>query len=155
MPQHAVFNYDYIFIDIDSVQALEQFDIKTADKIYFISGFDNFSLKKGIQIISTFTEPLAMTKVFFSRGITKAENAYFDNLVEDLKVQWNEMIIYFPFEQGDQSVIMENQRMEKIKFKRLTSLFKESLMYITQDIIGENDESILLKKVFKQLEKGV
>ena len=55
---------------------------------------------------------------------------------------------------GDQSVIAENQKVSKIKYKKLTEQYKESLIYIAQQIL-EDDEYSKLKKVFKQLEKNV
>ena len=46
MPQHAVFDYDYIFVDVDTQEALIDFDIKSATKNYFVTGFDAYSVTK-------------------------------------------------------------------------------------------------------------
>ena len=48
LPEHAVLNYDYIFIDSDSLEGINSFNIKTVDKKYFVSGFDAYSLKRGL-----------------------------------------------------------------------------------------------------------
>ena len=52
LPEHAVLNYDYIFIDTDSLEGINSFSIKTVDKKYFVSGFDAYSLKRGLEILS-------------------------------------------------------------------------------------------------------
>lgn len=153
MPLSAVFQYDYIFIDVDSPEDFEGFDIKSADKNFFVTGFDVYSIKRGKEILSDLLEPVLFTKVFFSRNIYKEEEEYFDNIFSDCKAMWNDEIIYFPFEQGDQSIIMENQRVSKIKFKRLTKFYKESLLYISQKIADDPKEDANLKKAFKLLEK--
>ena len=45
--------------------------------------------------------------------------------------------------------------MKKIKFKKLTELYKGSLMYIASELLESQQEQNELRKVFKQLEKGV
>lgn len=154
MPTHAVFDYDYIFLDVDNLQAWHNFDIKSASKNYFVTGFDLYSLKKGLEILSNIEEPVPFTKVLFSRDILKQEEEHFNYLALGCKAIWNEEKIYFPFDQGDQSVIIENQRVAKIKLKNLTKLYKESLMYIALEMIDMQEESAL-KRAFKQVEKGV
>jgi hypothetical protein len=155
MPQHAVFTYDYIFLDIDSPESLENFDIKTANKNYFVSGFDVYSLKRGLEILSGIKEPMPLTKVFFSKNITQEEDEYFDYIALGYKVIWDEERVYFPFEQGDQTIIMENQRVSKIKFRKLTQLYRESLLYIAEEILDNPKETGEIRKAFKKLEKGV
>lgn len=44
---------------------------------------------------------------------------------------------------------------QKIKFKKLTQLYKESLMYIANQLIDTEQGQSEMKKVFRQLEKGV
>ena len=50
---------------------------------------------------------------------------------------------------------MENQRVAKIKIKKLTQMYRESLLYLTDKIVDDAKESNDLKKAFRQLEKGV
>ena len=154
MPQHAVFEYDYIFVDIDSPESLDDFDIKTASQNYFVTGFDLYSLKRGLEILSGIREPMPLVKILFSKEITEEEDEYLNYLSLGYKVVWGEERIYFPLEQGDQTVIAENQRVAKIKLKKLTQLYKESLMYLTEKMI-EPKEVNELRRAFKQVEKGV
>ena len=48
----------------------------------------------------------------------------------------------------------ENQRVAKIKFKKLSAQYKEALIYIVEQILDQN-EYAKMKRIFKQLEKGV
>ncbi len=154
MPQHAVFEYDYIFLDIDSPEALNSFDIKSATKNYFVTAFDAYSLKRGLEVLSGISEPMPLKKVLFSKNLEEEENEYLNYLSLGYKVIWDEERIYFPFEQGDQTIIAENQRVAKVKLKKLTQMYKESLMYIAEELLDQEDIGGL-KKAFKQLEKGV
>ncbi len=152
--RNATLEYDYILLDIDSAEAAQNFDIKIATQNYFVTGFDAYSLKRGLEILSGIEEPIPLTKILFSKDITKEENEYLNYLSLGYKVIWNNEEIYFPFEQGDQTVIFENQRVAKIKFKKLTQFYKQSLMYLAEKVLGPNDSGDL-KKAFKQIEKGV
>ena len=154
IPQHALLEYDYILIDIDSPKAFEEFDVKTAYKNYFVTSFDLYSLKRGLEIVSGVEEPVKLTKILYSRDIIQEEEDYLNYLALGYKIIWSNERIYFPFEQGDKSIIIENQRVSKIKFKRLSQMYKESLIYIAEEITEKKD-NLNIKKVFKQLEKGV
>ena len=55
---------------------------------------------------------------------------------------------------SDQDIIMENQRLAKIKFKGLSPQYKDALVYVVQEILS-NESETTIKKAFKQLEKGV
>ena len=155
MPLHAAFQYDYIFVDVDSPEELEDFNLKSADKNFFVTGFDIYSIRRGMEILAGAVEPIPLTKVFFSKNIYKEEEQYFDFMSLGYKATWSDDTVYFPFEQGDQTIIMENQRLSKIKFKKLSQLYKESLLYISEQIVDNSKEDANLKRAFKLLEKGV
>ena len=155
LPEHAVLNYDYVFIDVDSIEGMKNFDVNTTEKKYFVTGFDAYSLKRGLEILAGLGETLELKKVLFSKNLSYEEEEYFNYLALGAKVKWDDETIYFPFEQGDQGVIIENQMVQKIKFKKLTELYKESLLYIANELLEDKSEVMNLKKAFKQLEKGV
>ena len=153
-PIHAELPYDIAMIDVDSSESIENFNINNDGINYFVTGFDQYTLKRGLEILSGLTEILNLKKVLFSKTATKEDDDYLNYLSLGYKIVWDEELIYFPFEMGDQSVIAENQKVSKIKYKKLTEQYKESLIYIAQQIL-EDDEYSKLKKVFKQLEKNV
>lgn len=155
LPEHAVLTYDYIFIDVDSIEEMRNFNISETNKKYFVTGLDSYSLKRGLEILAGMEETLELKKVLFSKNISYEEEEYFNYLALGTKVKWDDETIYFPLEQGDQGVIIENQMVQKIKFKKLTELYKESLLYIANELVEDKADVMNLKRAFKQLEKGV
>lgn len=154
MPIHAELQYDIVLLDIDNYESMLEFNVNNQDKNYFVTGFDLYTLKRGLEILSGVTDIFKLTKVVFSKTASREDDDYLNFLSLGYKIVWNEEIIYFPFEVGDQSVIAENQRVSKIKFKRLSEQYKEALIYIVEQILDQ-DEYTKMKKIFKQLEKGV
>lgn len=154
MPIHAELDYDIALIDVDNYEGIESYQLLEAEKNYFVTSFDAFSLKKGLEILSGVTRIVNLTKILYSKEATAEEDNYLSYLSLGYKIEWDEERIYFPFEVGDQSVIMENQRVSKIKFRKLSAQYKESLMFIVEELLGKENYSEI-KKIFKQLEKGV
>lgn len=146
--------YDIVLIDTDNIQGFNNFELETAQKNYFITSFDNYSLKKGLEVLSGLQEVVSLTKVLFSREMLKEEDDYLNFLSLGYKVVWNEYRIYFPIENGDLSVIYENQRVGKIKFKKLSIQYKDGLAYLAQEILDGVSESNV-RKTIKFIEKGV
>ena len=70
------------------------------------------------------------------------------------KIVWNEERIVLPLDSEDQNVIYTNQRVSKIKFKKLSNQYKEGLMYIATKILNDVDFN-LIRKAFKKIERGV
>lgn len=154
IPNMVELNYDIALIDLDTPEAVNKFELKTFEQNYFVTSFDMYSIKRGIESISGLESPVTATKVLFSRDASKEEDDYLNFLSLGSKVIWEEERIYLPFETGDQTIIYNNQRVSKIKFKRLSVQYKEGLMYIASKIL-EKEELNQLKKAFKKIERGV
>ncbi len=152
--ENVELNYDYVLIDVDSPEAFNKFSMEDAFINYFVTSFDLYSLKRGLEVLSSLTEPVKMTKVLFSRSMSNDENEYLDFLSLNYKVEWEQDRIYFPLEQGDQSAIIENQRTAKIKMKNLSTQYRENLLVMVSGITGVSN-FIELKKILKNIEKGV
>lgn len=148
------FKYDYVLIDIDSVKAIEAFAINEADKNYFVTAFDLYSLKKGLEILSNLKDTLDLTKVLFSKDIIKEDDEYLNFLSLDYKIKWQDYRIYFPIENGDLTVLAENQRVAKIKFKKLSTQYKDGLASMVEEIASDVNLSTI-KRAIKIIEKGV
>lgn len=146
--------YDILLVDCDTIDRIEEFHLDMADKNYFVTSFDVYSLKKGIEILSALRTPINLTKILFAKEISKEEDDYLNFLALGYKIVWDEERIYFPIENGDLSVITENQRVQKIKFKKLSVQYKDSLSFIVQQILNQNSESHI-RKVIKIIERGV
>lgn len=152
MPQSAAFTYDYMLIDIDNSDLLNNFDVYSSKKNYFVTSFDLYALKKGVEVLKRLSLPVEITKVYFSNLMSQTEDDYFNYIATGCRVKWNQDKIYFPLLNEDLDVIKENQRLSKIRFKGLSNEYKTSLMEWTQDICGDSNG---VKKACRQIERGV
>ena len=142
--------YDYIFIDIDSNMELYKMELNHGCKNYFVTGFDNYSLKKGLEVIGQSQDKIIMTKIMFSKNMSDEENDYLDFLSFYYAVNWEKEKIYFPFEIGDNSTIIENQRSARIRFKDLSIEYLEGLFTLANNLAPElkkNDIRKILKNM--------
>ena len=147
-------DYDYVMFDVDDIEGFQNFKLQEAEKNYFVTSFDNYSLKKGLEILSGLKEVLKLKKILFASQILKEEDDYLNFLSLGYKIMWDEERIYFPIENGDLNVIYENQRVAKIKFKKLSIQYKDGLAGVAEEIVGMN-ESPMVRKAMKSIEKGV
>ena len=146
----AQLQYDMILIDIDTHEDFIGFDMENADKNYFVTGFDNYSLKKGLEAIGKMPTKIPMTKVLFSRDMLQEEEDYLNFLSFYYSVQWEEGKICFPFDNGDSTVIIENQRAAKVGFRNLSLEYREGLLELTNEIMPEIKEGEI-KRVIKNI----
>lgn len=145
--------YDILFVDIDVPERINEFNIDMADKNYFVTSFDVYSLRRGMEILGALNVPVNITKVYFTKEILKEDDEYFDFLALGNKAVWENERIYFPIENGDLIAIAENQRVQKIKFKRISTQYKDSLSFIAQQILDEKNDS-KVRKVIRNIERG-
>ena len=141
------FNYDIMLLDIDNREAFENF---TSDKNYFVTAFDNYSIKKGLETVGQSEEKMLMTKILFSKNMDRDEDEYLNFLSFYYAVKWSKEKIYFPFEAGDSSVIVQNQRNARISFKELSMQYKEGILEIISQIAPEirlGDVKKMLKNI--------
>ncbi len=150
LEENEDFGYDYIIIDTDNFEGVAKFGLQSADKIYYVTSFDMYSLKKGVEIISQLGVPTRMTRIFYSKDMLKEEEEYFDFLMLGLKAIWNEEKTYFLLENGDMSAIIENQRIPKIKLSNLSNEYRTNIAFLVNDIdegIGNKE----IKNIIKSL----
>ncbi len=146
--------YDIVIVDADTAERIEEFQLENAKKNFFVTAFDVYSLKKGLEILATMKKPIDLIKVLFSKEVLSEEEEYLNFLSQGMKMIWSEYKVYFPIENGDLTVLMENQRVEKIKLKKLSAQYKEGLIAIANVILGDKSESAI-RKAIKTIEKGV
>lgn len=152
LEENEQLEYDIALIDIDSDKSFEKYDMKEAKLNYFVTSFDLFSLKKGLEIISGINYKVLFKKILFTKTMSKEEDEYLNFLSQDLPIIWDEEKIFFPFEMGDQSVIIEGQRTSKIKFRNLSSSYKDSLLFIVEETLGANPSE--LRRIMKNIDKN-
>mgnify|MGYP003294425840 CR=1 FL=1 len=145
-------DYDYFIVDTDSFQGISAFGLQGADNKYFVTSFDAYSMRKGIEILSQLGVPTHITRVFFTKEMLKEEEDYFDYLALGIKAIWNDDKLYFPLENGDLPAIMENQRISKIKLKNLSGEYVDNIKFIANDIAPEIGEKTI-KNIIKEYSK--
>lgn len=91
-------DYDLVFLDIDTPEMAVNYEIEKNTKNCFVTAFDLYSLKKGMEILSVFEKPVELTKILFSKNLLKEENEYLDYLSLGKKVEWDGEIYSFPIE---------------------------------------------------------
>ena len=146
-------NYDVLLIDADSEERIEKFDLMKADKNFFVTSFDLYSLKKGLEVLSMLKKPMTLTKILFAKEVLKEDDDYLNFLSLGYKVIWDEERIYFPLENGDLSVLSENQRVAKIKFRKLSTQYKDSLAFIVLEALNDKESNV--RRAIKIIESGV
>lgn len=147
-----VAEYEFALIDIDSPRGYKAFEITPENKHYFVTSFDLYSLKRGLQVFKTIIAPIKVTKVLFTKEMLASEDEYLNYLSSGLRIKWNKEIVFFPFETGDQNVIYTNQRSSRIRIKGLSTQYMDSIMFIVEDFSGMQEK--LIKRAVKVLEKN-
>lgn len=149
-------DYDYMLLDIDNGSAIDSFDIQPLDDNYFVTGFDVYSLKKGLEALNNLKEPFQLTKILYSKDMLKEEDDYLNFLALGLKIVWKENRVYLPTDHGDTAILAENQRLAKIKIKPLSQQYKEGLLYVAEEILKDISGSQLRRAMrIIERDKGV
>lgn len=141
-------SYDYVLLDVDESEKIESFDINNIENNYFVTSFDIYSLRKGVSILKGFNDT-KLTKILFSYETSKEDEIYLNHMTMEYKIEWNEYTIYFQIFGEDNIVFEENQRLEKIRYRRLSQNYKDSLAYVVQDIDKKQNLGSI-KKLMKE-----
>ena len=130
--------YDYILVDVDNRVALKSFYVTNSDKLYFVTGFDMYSLKRGMDIFTNLEEQIKLTKILYSNNVTREDEEYLNYISLERKIEWDDIVIYCPLLDADNKIIEENQRIDKIRVKKLSNDYQQAIIYVVQNILGEN-----------------
>lgn len=144
--------YDYIFVNTDNQETFENFNNQDTLKNYFVTSFELYSIRKGLETIRKIQKPIKITKLLFSREINEDDNYYLDYLALGYKIIWEENKINFPYETQDIEAMIENQKNFKISIKGLTQEYKNSLEYLITDIIPDINIANL-RRIMKNIER--
>lgn len=145
-------SYDYALVNIDTIEGFERFHDQETIKDFFVTSFDMYSIRKGLEAISKIQQPIELSKILFSSKLTQEDVYYLEYLALGYKVKWNEEIINFPYETNDLEVMMENEKANKVGMKNLTPAYRENLEYLITNIMPDIDLANL-RRVMKNIEK--
>lgn len=142
--------YDYLLLDIDSAESAMNFRIDRSVQNFFVTSFDTYDIRRGVEILGQFQTPIKMTKVLFSKEVSKEDDEYLNYLSLGTKVMWEDDRIYFPLEMGDKTAIINNQKVAKVRFENLTSMYKDGMEFI----IAKIDHTLQgpnIRKIIKEI----
>ena len=150
---HQSTDYDIALLDIDSTDSFQGFDMENADYNFFTTAFDMYSLKKGVEILSAIRTPIPMKKILFIKNIIKGEEEYLNYLTQNYNVIWDEETIYFIFTESDNDAFKENYKVERIKFRNLSSSYKSGLTAVLLQLFPNYKPNDFIK-LMKSIDKG-
>jgi len=146
-----VTEYDVAILDIDRAIAYEKFGIYKDDIHYFVTSFDIYNLKRGLQALTVVPKGIKVEKVYFTKEMTIEEDEYLNYISRNYKINWDmKNIVFFPFETQDFNAIFINQRTEKIQLKGLSSTYIDSVIFLVEEISGESNSKI--RKISKKID---
>ena len=105
--------YDYALVNIDTMEGFDKFYNEETIKTFFVTSFDMYSIRKGLEAISRIKQPVELSKIVFSSKMSQEDIYYLEYLSLGYKIKWNEEVINFPYETSDLEVMMENEKANK------------------------------------------
>lgn len=139
--------YDFVLIDIDSAEAIENFQIEDTKENFFVTTFDMYSLQKGIEILKNLPKTMNLSKILHNYNMQKDDEQYLLYLTADAKVMWNDFSIYMPILEENEQAMQENQRVYKARLKKLIPEYQEGIIYIVQNIVKDLSTSRIRKMI--------
>ena len=147
------FGYDIMIVDCDRLETYEGYNLKTAGK-FFVTNFGPYSVRRGLELLKSVKEPVDAKKILFSRYMTEEEDQYLTFISANTNITWHQDKIYFPTEEGDIHINLENQMSERIKFKELSESYKEGVLRLCMSILGKQTFDSEIKRIMRELERG-
>lgn len=144
--------YDFVFFDVDNKEALASIPLDVEDKVFMMTTLDIYSLEKAVEAFSGYNSDREVNRVIFGKKITAQSMNYISYLTKDLNIRYEEHIITFPYDNGDLTIIHENQRARRLNLKPFSNQFKTALSSLAEMV----DNTIIreVSRYMKILEKN-
>ena len=144
--------YDFVFFDVDNKEALASIPLDVEDKVFMMTTLDIYSLEKAVEAFAGYNSDREVNRVIFGKKVTAQSMNYISYLTKDLNIRYEEHIITFPYDNGDLTIIHENQRARRLNLKPFSNQFKTALSSLTEMV----DNTIIreVSKYMKILEKN-
>ena len=148
----TVKKYDFVFFDVDNKEALASIPLDVEDKVFMMTTLDIYSLEKAVEAFSGYNSDREVNRVIFGKKITAQSMNYISYLTKDLNIRYEEHIITFPYDNGDLTIIHENQRARRLNLKPFSNQFKTALSSLAEMV----DNTIIreVSRYMKILEKN-
>ena len=144
--------YDFVFFDIDNSDALASIPLDVDDRVFMMTTLDIYSLEKAVEAFHGYHSDKEVSRIIFGKKVTSQSMNYISYLTKDLNVRYEEHIITFPYDNGDLTIIHENQRARRLNLKPFSNQFKTALSSLVEMV----DNSIIreVSRYMKILEKN-
>ena len=144
--------YDFVFFDVDNKEALASIPLDVEDKVFMMTTLDIYSLEKAVEAFAGYNSDREVNRVIFGKKVTAQSMNYISYLTKDLKIRYEEHIITFPYDNGDLTIIHENQRARRLNLKPFSNQFKTALSSLVEMV----DNTIIreVSRYMKILEKN-
>ncbi len=143
--------YDIVLLDIDRAIAYQKFGIQSEDRHFFVTSFDVYHLKRGVQVLAYIQKNVKVTKIYYTKSMLAEEDDYLNYLAKDYKINWDKKnIIFFPFETEDFNAIFISQRSGRIQMKGLSNVYIDSILFLVEEITGEGSGKV--RKAYKMID---
>ena len=144
--------YDFVFFDVDNKEALASIPLDVEDKVFMMTTLDIYSLEKAVEAFAGYNSDREVNRVIFGKKVTAQSMNYISYLTKDLKIRYEEHIITFPYDNGDSTIIHENQRARRLNLKPFSNQFKTALSSLVEMV----DNTIIreVSRYMKILEKN-
>lgn len=143
--------YDYVFIDTDNIQTIASFGVHRLQKKFFVTSYEQFELRRTVEIFKNINQPLNMTKVVLSYDVTDRQAYYLSNLMEQTLVKFNEQEVIFADNAMDRKAMLENQLVNELSLKHYSNTYKNSIEYLTALITEGSIEQGIIKREIKKM----
>lgn len=143
--------YDFVLIDTDNIQTMNSFMISRIQKIFVVTSYEQYELKRTVELLKYYNQPIGVVKVVISPDIEDKQEHYFNKLLlTETPVKLNENKVEFADTTADRKVKLQNQLMGKLDFKHYSSTFKDSLEYITSLVAEGIIEQSNIRRVIRR-----
>ncbi len=143
--------YDVVLFDIDRAIAYQKFNVQSEDRHFFVTSFDVFNLKRGVQVLAHIHKEAKVTKIYYTKSMLAEEDDYLNYLAKNFNINWDKKdVIFFPFETDDLNAIFVNQRSGRIQLKGLSSVYIDSILFLVEEITGEGSGKV--RKAYKMID---
>lgn len=146
-------SYDVILIDIDNVQAYEDFRQEKFSKTFFFIEYLNISVAKNQELLKAITSYEAvdkktlLTRVIFKQYVTRASEKYFENKIMEYPVEWDENEYELPYMDQDKIADIEFEQSGYIDINRHTKQYVSFVTDMAAEIIGDIQAGEIRKMV--------
>lgn len=153
--------YDYVLIDMDTEEMCQNFDSENPNTTFAITTYDKYDILKTVGLIGAYIEnkkdfvgDIKINRIYVYSLLNTSDEKYINFSFNDLNVKWNEKNIYLPLDEGDSSVLIQNQYAEKMKFRELSKSFKKSIVDISSYVLDDVNKS-LIERTLRNIERSV